>query len=139
MAENKEIQQIIEQEIRESDKPRRSSRKRKEKKPKNKFKFIAFVEMLLIIVLSGELAWNVFLRDRFTDDKTVPASTDGDSLDPQVRTRPVIEKEETIYQLDGKKILMCIRRDFLPRFRRCSGLSAQYGSACHQKRLLFLH
>jgi len=106
MAEEKEIQQIIEQEIRESEKPRKSSRKRKEKKPKNKFKFIAFVEMLLIIVLSGELAWNVFLRDRFTDDKTVPASTDADSLEPQVRRRPVIEKEETIYQFNGKKILM---------------------------------
>lgn len=106
MTENIGNQQITGQELQENEKSRKSSRKHKEKKPKNKFKFIAFVEMLLIIVLSGELAWNVFLRERFTDDKAVPASTDSDSLEPQVRTRPVIEKEETIYQLDGKKILM---------------------------------
>ena len=106
MTENIGNQQITGQELQENEKSRKSSRKHKEKKPKNKFRFIAFVEMLLIIVLSGELAWNVFLRERFTDDKAVPASTDSDSIEPQVRTRPVIEKEETIYQLDGKKILM---------------------------------
>lgn len=87
--------------------PRSSSQKRREKPPRNKFKALAFIEMLLIIALSGELSWQMFLRDRFVkDDKTVPASAGADSLEPQVRTRPVIEKEETIYQLDGKKILM---------------------------------
>ncbi|MBQ9894759.1 MAG: glycoside hydrolase family 25 protein [Ruminococcus sp.] len=73
---------------------------------KNKFKGLAVVEALIIMALSGELAWQVFLKDRFgKDPEAVTASTDV-SDDPQVRTRAVIEKEESIYQLDGKKILM---------------------------------
>ncbi|MBQ9809105.1 MAG: glycoside hydrolase family 25 protein [Ruminococcus sp.] len=74
-----------------------------ESKPKNKFKVLSVIEALIIAALSGELAWQVFLKDRFTNE-AVPASTS--SEDPQVRTRAVIEKEETLYQLDGKKILM---------------------------------
>ncbi len=77
-----------------------------EKAPKNKFKALSVIEALLIIALSGELAWQVKLKDKFHgSDDAVPASA-GVNEDPQIRTRAVIEKEETIYQLDGKKILM---------------------------------
>ncbi len=107
MAEIKEIQKIYNDELAESESLQKSHKKRKEKPPRNKFKFLAFIEMLLIIVLAGELSWSVFLRDRFIkDDEAVPANAGADSLEPQIRTRPVIEKEETMYQLDGKKILM---------------------------------
>lgn len=107
MAEKNEIHKILNGEMPESESPQKPHKKRKEKPPRNKFKFLAFIEMLLIIVLAGELSWSVFLRDRFIkDDKAVPANAGADSLEPQIRTRPVIEKEETMYQLDGKKILM---------------------------------
>ncbi len=107
MAEIKEIQKIYNDELAESESLQKSHKKRKEKPPRNKFKFLAFIEMLLIIVLAGELSWSVFLRDRFIkDDEAVPANAGADSLEPQIRTHPVIEKEETMYQLDGKKILM---------------------------------
>ena len=57
---------------------------------KNKFKGLAVVEALIIMALSGELAWQVFLKDRFgKDPEAVTASTDV-SDDPQVRTRAVI-------------------------------------------------
>lgn len=107
MTEKKEIQKIIDEKVQNSEKGSKSLQSRREKTPKNKFKFLAFIEMLLILALSGELAWNMFLRDRFIkNDETIPANAGSASLEPQIRTRPVIEKEETIYQLDGKKILM---------------------------------
>lgn len=76
-----------------------------ENKPKrNKFKALCIVETLIIAALSGGLIWNSFLKDKFDENgKTVPVN--GGSVG-EVRTRPVIEKEETFYQLDGKKILM---------------------------------
>ncbi len=76
-----------------------------ENKPKrNKFKALCIIETLIIAALSGGLIWNSFLKDKFDENgKTVPVN--GGSVS-EVRTRPVIEKEETFYQLDGKKILM---------------------------------
>lgn len=76
-----------------------------ENKPKrNKFKALCIIETLIIAALSGGLIWNSFLKDKFDENgKAVPVN--GDSVS-EVRTRPVIEKEETFYQLDGKKILM---------------------------------
>lgn len=76
-----------------------------ENKPKrNKFKALCIVETLIIAALSGGLIWNSFLKDKFDENgKAVPVN--GGSVS-DVRTRPVIEKEETFYQLDGKKILM---------------------------------
>ena len=62
MAEIKEIQKIYNDELAESESLQKSHKKRKEKPPRNKFKFLAFVEMLIIIVLAGELSWSVFLR-----------------------------------------------------------------------------
>lgn len=76
-----------------------------ENKPKrNKFKSLCIIETLIIAALSGGLIWNSFLKDKFDENgKAVPVN--GGSVG-EVRTRPVIEKEETFYQLDGKKILM---------------------------------
>lgn len=76
-----------------------------ENKPKrNKFKALCIIETLIIAALSGGLIWNSFLKDKFDENgKAVPVN--GGSVG-EVRTRPVIEKEETFYQLDGKKILM---------------------------------
>lgn len=76
-----------------------------ENKPKrNKFKALCIIETLIIAALSGGLIWNSFLKDKFDENgKAVPVN--GGSVN-EVRTRPVIEKEETFYQLDGKKILM---------------------------------
>ncbi|MBQ3884723.1 MAG: glycoside hydrolase family 25 protein [Ruminococcus sp.] len=73
---------------------------------KNKFKGLAVVEALIIMALSGELSWQVFLKDRFGKDPEAVTTSADVSDEPQVRTRAVIEKEESIYQLDGKKILM---------------------------------
>lgn len=107
MTEKKDININIGEGSQKHEPPGSSSKKRREKPPKNKFKAIAFIEMLLIIALSGELSWQMFFRQRFVkDDSVVTASTGADALKPQVRARPVIEKEETMYQLDGKKILM---------------------------------
>lgn len=76
-----------------------------ENKPKrNKFKALCIIETLIIAALSGGLIWNSFLKDKFDENgKAVPVN--GGSVG-EVRTRPVIEKKETFYQLDGKKILM---------------------------------
>ncbi|MCM1269646.1 MAG: glycoside hydrolase family 25 protein [Ruminococcus flavefaciens] len=76
-----------------------------ENKPKrNKFKALCIIETLIIAALSGGLIWNSFLKDKFDENgKAVPVNGGSAS---EVRTRPVIEKEETFYQLDGKKILM---------------------------------
>lgn len=62
---------------------------------------IAVLEALIILVLSAFIVWYCFIRSE--DSVTTSAQVD-DS--PQVRVRPVIEKEETYYQFDGKKILM---------------------------------
>lgn len=71
---------------------------------RNKFKTLCIIETLVIAALSGGLIWNAFLKDKFNEnDGAVPVN--GGSVN-EVRTRPVIEKEETFYQLDGKKILM---------------------------------
>ncbi len=76
-----------------------------ENKPKrNKFKALCIIETLIIAALSGGLIWNSFLKDKFDENgEAVPVNGGSAS---EVRTRPVIEKEETFYQLDGKKILM---------------------------------
>ena len=74
------------------------------KSKRNKFKALCIIETLIIAALSGGLIWNSFLKDQFDENgDAVPAN--GGSVS-EVRTRPVIEKEETFYQLDGKKILM---------------------------------
>lgn len=66
-----------------------------------RFKSIALLEAFIILILAVLLVWVGLIRGR---NEAVPASARSD--DPQVRRRTVIEKEESFYQLDGKKILM---------------------------------
>ena len=78
-------------------------------KRKASFRGLAIVEALIIFVLTAVLVWYAFIRDDDgdpgADGKTVSVNAEI-SDDPQVRTRAVIEKEETYYQMVGKKILM---------------------------------
>ena len=67
-----------------------------------RLRLIAILEAIIILVMSVFIIWICFLRD---NNRAVPASTNV-SEDPEIRSRPVIEKEETFYQLDGKKILV---------------------------------
>ncbi len=64
-----------------------------------RFKSIAILEAVIILILTVLLIWIAFIRGK---DDAVPANAKG----TDVRRRAVIEKEETFYQLDGKKILM---------------------------------
>ncbi len=63
------------------------------------FKVAALVEALIILLMAVVFAGVLLIR---SSRDAVPVSEDV----PEVRTRPIIEKEETFYQLDGKKILM---------------------------------
>lgn len=67
---------------------------------KIRFKSIAILESVIILLLVIALVWVGLIRGR---NKAVPANA---SDKPQVRRRAVIEKEEAFYQFDGKKILM---------------------------------
>ncbi len=62
---------------------------------RNGLKFISAAEAVIILVLVIVIG---FMAVR---NKSVPASAK-----PQERVRPIIEKEETFYQMDGKKILL---------------------------------
>ncbi|MBQ8296825.1 MAG: glycoside hydrolase family 25 protein [Ruminococcus sp.] len=73
-----------------------------------KIRNLALVQMLIILLLIIALIWALFIRDN-SSGGSVPtnAGLSADvSDDPQVRRRAVIEKEESYYQLDGKKILL---------------------------------
>lgn len=67
-----------------------------------KMRFLALVEACIILVMIILLVWAFFIKG---SNDAVPANAQL-SDDPQVRTRAVINKEETFYQLDGKKILL---------------------------------
>ncbi|MCR4889706.1 MAG: glycoside hydrolase family 25 protein [Ruminococcus sp.] len=62
-------------------------------------RIIAFLEALLILAMLAVIVWLLFVHRR--DTRTITASEEA-----VVRTRPVIEKEETFYQYNGQKILM---------------------------------
>ena len=77
-----------------------------------KLRVISLIEAIIIMILSVALIWAVLIRGR-GEEQTVPVSAELSSVagnnedeDPEVRTRAVIDKEETFYQLDGKKILL---------------------------------
>ncbi|MBQ8960461.1 MAG: glycoside hydrolase family 25 protein [Ruminococcus sp.] len=69
----------------------------------SKIKVLAAAEALLIFILIIALVFVCFIHR--SSDEAVPTGASV-SEDPQSRTRAVIEKEETFYQLDGKKILL---------------------------------
>ena len=66
-----------------------------------RFKSIAILEAVIILLLIIALIFVGLIRGR---KDAVPASADLSK--PQVRRRAVIEKEESFYQFDGRKILM---------------------------------
>lgn len=63
------------------------------------FKVAALLEAMIILLMAMVFIGFIFIHGR---KDAVQAA----EQDPEVRTRPIIEKEETFYQLDGKKILM---------------------------------
>ncbi|MDE5584173.1 MAG: glycoside hydrolase family 25 protein [Ruminococcus sp.] len=67
------------------------------KKPKRSFKVVAIVEAVVIVALAVPL-----VKMTISGANTIPAI----STEPDVRTKAVIEKEETFYQTDGEKIIM---------------------------------
>lgn len=70
-------------------------------KKRIRFRSIAILEAVIILLLAVGLIWVGFIKGR---NDAVPANADPDK--PQVRRRAVIDKEESFYQLDGKKLLM---------------------------------
>ena len=69
-------------------------------KKRVKFKSIAILEAIIILILFVALIWVGLIRG---SREAVPANA---KTKGEVRRRAVIEKEEAFYQLDGKKILM---------------------------------
>lgn len=63
------------------------------------FRVAALLEAMIILLMLIVFVFFIFIRG---NKDAVKAS----KQDPEVRTRAFIEKEETFYQLDGKKILM---------------------------------
>lgn len=73
-----------------------------------KFRIFMLTEMIIILILAILLIWALFIRDTGGGEKSVPTSAGVGSSgeNTEVRTHAVIEKEETFYQFDGKKILL---------------------------------
>ncbi|MBE6860736.1 MAG: glycoside hydrolase family 25 protein [Ruminococcus sp.] len=68
-----------------------------EKRKINKFRLISAIELIIILFLIIALVISIATNN---SDKSITASTNN------VRTKPYIEKKETYYQFDGKKILL---------------------------------
>ena len=103
-----------------------------EKRKKRKsYKRLAITELVIILGLVCGLSWDLFIRDRGSsnNEQTVPASkqiTTSSGEDPGARTKAVIEKEETFYQLNGKKILYndgALGQVYLPVFENVPACS----------------
>ena len=73
-------------------------------KKKFNFKSLAIVEAAVILLLWGGLVFS--LAERNNDDEAVMTGAVADEKPTDIRTHAVIEKEETFYQLNGKKVLM---------------------------------
>lgn len=73
-------------------------------KKKFNFKSLAIVEAAVILLLSGGLVFSLAARNN--DDEAVMTGAVADEKPTDIRTHAVIEKEETFYQLNGKKVLM---------------------------------
>ena len=104
---------------------------RTERKNKRKsYKWLAITELIIILGLVCGLSWDLFIRDRGSNkEAAVPASkqvSSASSEDPEARTKAVIEKEETFYQLNGKKILYndgALGQVYLPVFENVPACS----------------
>ena len=71
--------------------------KQKRKASRAGLKFIAIAELIVIVILGGTLIWQGLLKDKLTGGDAV--ETLAQSGEPQVRTRAVIEKEESFTSL----------------------------------------
>ena len=80
---------------------RKAEEKMSDNRRRVRFKSIAILEAVIILLLIIALIFVGLIRGR---KDAVPASADLSK--PQVRRRAVIEKEESFYQFDGRKILM---------------------------------
>lgn len=104
---------------------------RTERKIKRKsYKGLAITELIIILGLVCGLSWDLFIRDRGSSkEAAVPASkqvSSDSSENPEARTKAVIEKEETFYQLNGKKILYndgALGQVYLPVFENVPACS----------------
>lgn len=102
-----------------------------------KLRLISLIEAIIIMILCVALIWAVLIRGR-GEEQTVPVSAELSSAagnnedeDPEVRTRAVIDKEETFYQLDGKKILLSdstYGQIFLPVYENVQACSLDMNS-----------
>lgn len=101
------------------------------KKKRKTYKGLAITELIIILGLVCGLSWDLFIRDRGNskNEPAVPASKQvsaSSSEDPGARTKAVIEKEETFYQLSGKKILYndgALGQVYLPVFENVPACS----------------
>ncbi len=77
--------------------------------PKNnkmkKLRIFSLIEMAIILILLILLIWAVFIRGS-GGNEAIPTSAGVNGGDSVVRVKSVIDKEETFYQFDGKKILL---------------------------------
>jgi GH25 family lysozyme M1 (1,4-beta-N-acetylmuramidase) len=80
---------------------RKAEEKMSDNRRRVRFRSIAILEAIIILLLIIALIFVGLIRGR---KDAVPASADLSK--PQVRRRAVIEKEESFYQFDGRKILM---------------------------------
>ncbi len=71
-----------------------------------KLQIVSLVETILLLIMTVVLIWALFIRDTGGDSIPANAGISADSDEPVVRTKAVIDKEETYYQFDGKKILL---------------------------------
>lgn len=71
-----------------------------------KIRNLALAQMVIILALVIALIWALFIRETEPEALTVSADASAQLDEPQVRRLAVINKEESLYQLDGKKILL---------------------------------
>lgn len=72
-----------------------------------KLQILSITETVLILIMTVLLIWALFIRDT-GGQAAVPANAgiSAENDEPVVRRKAVIDKEETYYQLDGRKILL---------------------------------
>lgn len=79
-------------------------------KKTNFLKALTILQTIIIFSLIIFIVWFYFIKN---SGLAIPASN------PEIRTRPIIEKEETFYQYDGRKILThdsTLGETFIPAF-----------------------
>lgn len=102
-----ETEEKIKEETAENPVVRTDVKRKKEKKPRNIFKALAVIELVAMAALS--VLTVKLLNDNTNGNTNTIIKTIGKAeptTEAEERVNAIIEKEETLYQLDGKKILM---------------------------------